>query len=166
MASAAQWLYQYLLSAHAADLATVAQSQILGYPSGFDGLSGEWPCGSMVDWTSRQLNHKYWVQIVLLQSLSRPFSYCDTTNTPSHVGGNAVYTQGLTSAKGHVLVLINTKAAAQTVTVSGAKGTHAAIIDEQVGNHAAREVVLASDQVELAPFATVFVHWNNHTVRQ
>ena len=34
MASAAQWLYQYLLSSQAADLATVAQSQILGYPAG------------------------------------------------------------------------------------------------------------------------------------
>ena len=34
VASAAQWLYQYLLSSQAADLATVAQSQILGYPAG------------------------------------------------------------------------------------------------------------------------------------
>ena len=164
VASAAQWLYQYLLSAHAADLATVAQSQILGYPFGFDGLSGEWPCGSMVDWSSRQLNHKYWVQIALLQSVSRPFSYCDTTTTPSVKGGHAVHAQGLTSAKGRVLVLINTKASPQTVTVTGGKGTHAAIIDDRVGNHAAREVVLASDQVALGPFATVFVHLSNYTV--
>ena len=34
VASAAQWLYQFLLSSRTADLATVAQSQILGYPAG------------------------------------------------------------------------------------------------------------------------------------
>ena len=34
VASAAQWLYQFLLSSKTADLATVAQSQILGYPAG------------------------------------------------------------------------------------------------------------------------------------
>ncbi len=41
LASGSHWLYQYLRSSEAADLATVAQSQILGYPPGFDGLSGE-----------------------------------------------------------------------------------------------------------------------------
>jgi hypothetical protein len=97
VASAAQWLYQFLLTTRSADLATVAQSQILGYPKGFDGLSGEWPCGSMVDWESNRLNHKYWVQIALLQSLSRPFSFCETTYDSN---SNAVFAQGVTSPKG------------------------------------------------------------------
>lgn len=39
LASGSHWLYQYLRSAEAADLATIAQSQILGYPHGFDGES-------------------------------------------------------------------------------------------------------------------------------
>lgn len=41
LASGSHWLYQYLRSAEAADLATIAQSQILGYPHRFDNLSGE-----------------------------------------------------------------------------------------------------------------------------
>lgn len=41
LASGSHWLYQYLRSAEAADLASIAQSQILGYPHGFDNLSGE-----------------------------------------------------------------------------------------------------------------------------
>ena len=164
VASAAQWLYQFLLSAEAADLATVAQSQLLGYPAGFDGLSGEWPCGSMVDWDANALNHKFWVQIALLQSVARPFSYCRTNSSIGGGGGSegaAVYAQGLSSAKGRVLVLINTKAAAQTVSVAGAAGKHAATIDGAVGNAPARESMIGADTFEIAAFATVLVHWQN-----
>lgn len=173
VANAAQWLYQYLLSAEAADLATVAQSQILGFPAEFDGLSGEWPCGSMVDWTENKMNHKFWVMIALLQSVSRPFSYCSTTAAQLDNGrggagaGNAdVYAQGLRSEKGRVVVLINTKSTVQSVIVPGAAGKHAGIIDTQVGNDAAREVTISSDTVELRAFATVFIHWSNATLSQ
>ena len=48
VASAAQWLYQYLLSVEAVDLATVAQSQILGYPSSY-GVPGPSPSSSTRD---------------------------------------------------------------------------------------------------------------------
>jgi hypothetical protein len=160
VASAAQWLFQFLVSAEAIDLATVAQSQVLGYPAGFDGLSGEWPCGSMVDWTENKLNHKYWLQIALLQSLGRPFSFCATSGGTT---SSSVYAQGLRSQKGSVLVLINTKATAQTVSVAGARGKHAATIDGAVGNEAAREATLASDSIDLGPFATMLVHWTNGT---
>ena len=126
----------------------------------FDGLSGEWPCGSMVDWSANALNHKFWVQIALLQSLGRPFSFCDTTTTADAAdaadagkgSADAVYAQGLTSAKGRLLVLINTKATPQTVTVPGASGKHAAVIDSAVGNEAAREVTLAANAIELGAF--------------
>lgn len=164
VASASQWLYQYLLSSEAADLATVAQSQILGYPAAFDGLSGEWPCGSMVDWTQAKLNHKFWIQIALLHSVSRPFSFCATTTTVANVSGTEasgpVYTQGLTSAKGRVLVLINMRASMQTVRVPGASGKHALTIDSTVGNEPAHEGNLTSDVIELKEFATMFVHWD------
>ena len=123
----------------------------------FDGLSGEWPCGSMVDWSANALNHKFWVQIALLQSLGRPFSFCDTTTADDAAdagkgSADTVYAQGLTSAKGRLLVLINTKATPQTVTVTGASGKHAAVIDSAVGNEAAREVTLAADAIELGAF--------------
>ena len=65
---------------------------------------------------------------------------------------DAVYAQGLTSAKGRLLVLINTKATPQTVTVPGASGKHAAVIDSAVGNEAAREVTLPADAIELGAF--------------
>jgi hypothetical protein len=48
LASGSQWLYQYLRSAEAADLATIAQSQILGYPHKYDGLSGKRKCPFLV----------------------------------------------------------------------------------------------------------------------
>ena len=177
VASAAQWLYQYLLSSEAADLATVAQSQILGYPAAFDGLSGEWPCGSMVDWTQAQLNHKYWIQMVLLRSVSRPFSFCATTvadasgteaSAPVYAQGTEalgpVYAQGLASAKGRVIVLINMRASTQTVRVPGATGKHALTIDSTVGNEPAREGTLTSDVIELKEFATMFIQWGQgHT---
>ena len=149
----------------------------------------------MVDWSANALNHKYWVQIALLQSLGRPFSFCDTTTTTTtdaadagKGSADAVYAQGLTSAKGRLLVLINTKATPQTVTVTGASGKHAAVIDSAVGNEAAREVTLAADAIELGAFgerdrgrplslrcvftaegavlcvaATMLVHWANAT---
>ena len=55
---------------------------------------GYWPCGSMVDWTKTTsaggfpvskhhegaLNAKYWVELLLLQHVSRPFSFHPTTN--------------------------------------------------------------------------------------
>ena len=111
----------------------------------------------MVDWSANALNHKFWVQIALLQSLGRPFSFCDTTTTAADAdagkgSADAVYAQGLTSAKGRLLVLINTKATPQTVTVPGASGKHAAVIDSAVGNEAAREVTLAADAIELGAF--------------
>lgn len=165
VASAGQWLYQYLLSAQAADLATIAQSQILGYPAKFDGTSGEWPCGSMVDWTENKLSHKTWVQIALLQSLSQPFSFCNTRGGDSTSGKTsvAVYAQGLTSAKGKLLVLINTKSTTQTILVPGVRGKHVSTIDEALGNEPAREAVLGADTVELGAFATMIVHWANTT---
>ena len=168
MASAAQWVYQFLLSSRAADLATVAQSQILGYPAGFDGLSGEWPCGSMVDWRERRLNHKFWAQLALLQAVARPFSFCETNVTAAAGRGglvgvdpstSPVYAQGLTSAKGRVMVLINTKAVPQAVDVPGAAGKFASTIDDAVGNEAARISTLETDIVQLGPFATMFVSW-------
>lgn len=47
------------------------------------------------------------------------------------------------------------------MTVPGAAGRHAALIDADVGNEPAREVTLASDAVRLGAFATALVHWAN-----
>jgi hypothetical protein len=55
VASAGQWLYQFLTYAEAVELTSVAQSQIIGYPYKYDGLSGEWPSGTMVDWDTAGL---------------------------------------------------------------------------------------------------------------
>ena len=69
----------------------------------------------MVDWTKGGdcateescggLNAKYWVELLLLQHVSRPFSFMATTNA-SAFATPAVYVQGLTSAKG-VFTLVN-----------------------------------------------------------
>jgi len=45
--------------------------------------------------------------------------------------------------------------------VAGAKGKHAATIDEAAANAPARESTLSVDAIELQPFATMLVHWKN-----
>ena len=91
----------------------------------------------MVDWVEQKMNHKYWVMIALLQSVSRPFAYCSTQLHGGGGGGGggsggngggdglAVYAQGLRSKQGEVVVLINTKSTAQSATLPGAAGKHA-----------------------------------------
>merc|ERR1719201_283659 len=117
IASAGQWAYQYLISTREADLTSIAHSQILGYPYKFDGTSGEWPSGTMVDWNSNQLNAKFWVTLLMLQQVARPFSYCKTAEAP-----DGVYAQGVQSSKGKVLVLINKKNAYVDVNVASSAG--------------------------------------------
>ena len=70
----------------------------------------------MVDWATRELNAKFWVELLLLQQVGRPFSYCETGGS----GGDGVYAQALTSPKGRVLVLINTKHTPAAAAVPGA----------------------------------------------
>ena len=156
VASASQWLFQFLTYAEAVELASIAQSQILGYPYTFDGLSGEWPSGTMVDWKTQELNAKYYVEIMLLKNVGRPFSYCKTTSS----GNGGVYAQALTSPKGRVVVLINTKHTPTTVGLPGATGKRALAIDVASGNGPARAATLASDTVALRAFATVLVQWD------
>ena len=155
--------------------------------AGYDGLSGEWPCGSMVDWSDGRLNHKFWAMIALLETLdTEDFSFCETTyegsdahapgkTTPPQNGkllhpsqidqgnnpalGSGIFAQGLHSSRGRVLALINTKATGATVNVPGATGRRAKIIDSLVGNEEARESTLVSDTVELGPFAVTFVQF-------
>ena len=122
----------------------------------------------MVDWTDNRLNHKFWVMVALLQTLdTENFSFCDTTyegsdahnprTTPPPPPGNGIFAQGLSSSRGSVLLLINTKATNATVMVPDAVGKEAKTIDMLVGNEAARESTLASDTVELGSFAVTFV---------
>lgn len=173
-ASSGQWLYQFLTYTKAGDLASVAHSQILGYPWKFDGLSGEWPCGTMVDFTQPgELNAKYWVTLLTLQSLTRPFKFCDTTVSVARVsvqrgaadataGGERaadddVFVQAMQSAKGSVVAVVNKRYSNHTVTIAGAAGKTASILDETTVNRAARTQVLTSDEVEVPAFATMFV---------
>jgi hypothetical protein len=156
VASASQWLYQYLTYTKAVDLTSVAQSQLLGYPYQYDGLSGEWASGTMVDFERPgELNAKYWVEILALQQIGRPFKYCATTMAaPSDV-----YVQGLSSAKGRVVVAINKRASPRSVEIAGAKGKTAWVIDLSTGNSKAREVAIEADEITLPAFATMFVQW-------
>ena len=117
----------------------------------------------MVDWTENTLNHKYWVMVALLQALNTSsFSFCETEyggREGQYVNDVGVYAQGLSSSDGKVLVLINTRSIEVTISVTGASGKRASVIDERVENEAAWEVKLATDEVRLLPFATIFVHW-------
>lgn len=152
VASAGQWAYQYLISTKEADLTSIAHSQILGYPYKFDGTSGEWASGTMVDWTSNQLNAKFWVTLLMLQQVARPFSYCTTAGATE-----GVYAQGIKSSKGRVLVLINKKNINVHVDVPSAAGGTASVIDELSGNGPARYMTLTGDRITLKPFAVAFV---------
>lgn len=154
VASAGQWIYQFLTYAMEADLVSVAQSQILGYPYRYDGLSGEWPCGSMIDWDDITLNPKYWAELLVLQRIGRPFDYCDSSDVPDDI-----YVQAIRSSKGRVVVLINKKSTRRSIELSGAKGKNAFVIDVDTGNNPARKLKLSSDVINLKSFATMFVNW-------
>ena len=128
---------------------------MLGYPYQYEGLSGEWPCGSMVDWTTGELNQKYWGEILLLDTIGRPFRYCGTVVS----GGGDLYAQGLSSAKGQVVVIINKLQSTQIVVLRGGKGKKAWLLEAAGGNAPARQFSLESDSLTLSAFATVFVSW-------
>lgn len=119
----------------------------------------------MVDWTKGGdcatedqcggLNAKYWVELLLLQHVGRPFSFVATTNTSSS-STPPVYVQGLSSAKGRVVILINTKSKEHTVTLVGATGKTAHILSS---NGPATKQKLNTDTLTLVPFETMFVSW-------
>jgi len=152
VASAGQWAYQYLISSKEVDLTSIAHSQILGYPYKFDGTSGEWASGTMVDWKSNKLNAKFWVTLLMLQQVARPFSYCKTTGAPE-----GVYAQGIQSSKGKVLVLINKRNANVDFDLLSVAGGSALVIDELSGNGPAQLVKLTSNRITMRPFAVAFV---------
>eukprot|EP00039_Didymoeca_costata_P032444 m.37850 g.37850 ORF g.37850 m.37850 type:complete len:530 (-) comp9361_c0_seq1:3-1592(-) len=155
VASAGQWLYQYLTYAQAVNITTIAQSQILGYPYQYDGLSGEWASGSMVDWTGVPgLNAKYYVMAMLLETVARPFSYIQMNGGESN---DLVYVQALTSAKGKVVVIINKKSAPQSIHLVGGKGATSLWIEEQNWKAPAIEKKLDSEVIPLSPFAVGIV---------
>lgn len=168
VASAGQWLYQYLTYAKAANLSSIVHSQLLGYPYKYDGLSGEWPCGSMVSWpgwpadksSPPVLNAKYWVTLLAVQQIAPRFSYCDTRI--EHGESSGVYAQAIRSEKGDIVVLINKKPGPRTVRVSGASGKTAFFIDEASGYKEATKKVLESDVVELTRYATVVVRFGGN----
>lgn len=119
----------------------------------------------MVDWTKGgdcastahcgELNAKYWVELLLLQHVSRPFSFVATTNT-SAWATPPVYVQGLSSEKGRVVVLINTKSVQQRVTLAGSNGKTAHLL---FGNGPASVHTLTSNEITLKAFETMFVVW-------
>lgn len=153
VASAGQWLYQYLTYAAAANMTTIAQSQILGYPYQYNGLSGEWASGSMVDWTDTPgLNAKYYVSLLLLEQVARPFQYLATSNDSPNV-----YATGLSSSKGRVVVFINKRSTNQSVSATDIKGKVSHWIEAINWKAPPSKRMLTSDSIVLSPFAVVFV---------
>lgn len=142
----------------------MAQSQILGYPLGLDGLSGEWPCGTMVSWPEpargrprAQLNAKFWVQLLWQQAVgpANEFSFCSTSSAPA-----GVYAQGLVMAQtgDRLLVLINKRSSAQSVVVAGAAGNYARVLDAaHVYGPLPPKQQLITDTIALPPFAIYFI---------
>jgi|EP01043_Picozoa_sp_COSAG02_P040327 hypothetical protein len=120
----------------------------------------------MVDWTKGGdcasgeqcggLNAKYFVELLLLQHVSRPFSFVETTNT-SAWATPPVYVQGLRSSKGQVVILINTKSFEQGVNLVGSGGKTAHVLS---GNGPATSTTLPSDGIRLGAFETMFVVWS------
>lgn len=153
IASAGQWLYQYLTFSKAANITSIAQSQILGYPYQYDGLSGEWASGSMVDFTGEPgLNAKYYVELLLLQNVARPFQFVATSAPP-----DGVYVQGITSSKGNVLVVINKLSRTMSVNLPGTTGKRSFWIEEDNWKSPPTEKPTPSGLVALSPFAVVLI---------
>merc|ERR1712190_44301 len=106
----------------------------------------------MVDWRTNELNVNFWIMFLTAQMIARPFEYFATeSSTPD------VYAQGIRSAKGSVIVLVNKKNAAREVSISGVSGSSVAVIDQSTGNKPARKFQLSKDTISLSPFAVAFV---------
>eukprot|EP00730_Choanoeca_flexa_P007004 TRINITY_DN12265_c0_g3_i10.p1 TRINITY_DN12265_c0_g3~~TRINITY_DN12265_c0_g3_i10.p1 ORF type:complete len:530 (+),score=74.32 TRINITY_DN12265_c0_g3_i10:1825-3414(+) len=159
-ASAGQWLMQYLLTAQAINPTSIAHSQILGYPYRYDGLSGEWPCGSMIDWDCNQPNLKYWVTLLVAKHLKPPLNLVDTHNDQPE----EVYVQGITTVQARAVVIINKRSTSRTVslarplrnvTMLTIDGTDTAV------SPPTEEMYDSIVNVALSPFATVLLLMEN-----
>jgi hypothetical protein len=159
VASGSQWLYQYLITAEAANLTSIGQSQLLGYPYQFNGLSGEWPCGTMIDWDRLTPNTKHWTQIALLENVARPFNFCSAPGAweSSSLNTADLYAQPLQSSKGRIVVVTSKRMVEQQVTVAGSAGKTALVLDQAYAP--ARKITLSGDTVTLEPFVTMLIQW-------
>ena len=117
------------------------------------------PQVSMVNWTTGAGTARWWG----LDLLTKEIHVGDHLMRTVTAGDGAVWGQGYVTQPGsvHKVLVINMKNAPSTVTVEGAKGGTAAIIDEESGEKPARREKLNSDDLTLRPFAFAILTLNS-----
>jgi len=131
------------------NVAVVGQSQYMDSPDREAGVT-------MMDWTSGNGTAKYWVNRLIIESVSLGDQFRSTV-TASKTGPAAplfaqAYTHGGTSNR---VLLINKQNAPTTITIAG--GTTARIVDSMSNQGPPRTVAMVAGVILLDAFATAIV---------
>ena len=151
VASGAYWAYMWARVAveQGSNVAVVGQSQYMDSPDREAGVT-------MMDWTSGNGTAKYWVNRLIIESVSLGDQFRSTV-TASKTGPAAplfaqAYTHGGTSNR---VLLINKQNAPTTITIAG--GTTARVVDSMSNQGPPRTVAMVAGVILLDAFATAIV---------
>ena len=153
VAGGSYWAYLWAKAAAAQgpNVAVVGQSQYMDSPDREAGVT-------MLDWTNGNGTAKYWINRLIIESVSLGDLFVETSidSTRVHAQG---YVHGGAGGSWRVL-LINKQNANSTVTVAGA--VSARVVDERSNQGPPRTESLFGGRVTLGPFATAVVSVNKH----
>jgi hypothetical protein len=124
----------------------VGESQMVGYPSQFPGVS-------MVDWNTGQPNARYWVLKLLHENFGPGDKLVDTTS-----GIPYVYAQGFVTRDGkRKLLLVNQRDRSFDLSIAESNGAEMAYVDQITGFQPPATSRLTADQTTLRWLAVAVV---------
>ena len=156
VAGGSYWAYLWARAAAAQGpkVAVVGQSQFMDSPDREAGVS-------MLDWTNGHGTAKYWINRLIIESVSLGDLFVETSIDTTRVHAQGYVRHGA-GGKWSVL-LINKQNANSTVTVAGA--VSARVVDERSNEGPPRTETLAGGRVTLGPFATAVVDVDKHAAQ-
>jgi hypothetical protein len=124
----------------------VGESQMVGYPSQFPGVS-------MVDWNTGQPNARYWVLKLLHDNFGPGDKVVDANSGISHV-----YAQGFVTRDGkRKLLLVNQRDRDFDLSIAGGNGAEVMYVDQTTGFQLPATSHLNADQITLRGLAVAVV---------
>ncbi len=124
----------------------VGESQMVGYPSQFPGVS-------MVDWNTGQPNARYWVLKLLHDNFGPGDKVVDTNSGISHV-----YAQGFVTRDGkRKLLLVNQRDRDFDLSIAGSNGAEVMYVDQTTGFQPPATSHMSADQITLRGLAVAVV---------
>jgi hypothetical protein len=140
-------LYGYLYAELARfGIDVVGESQMVGYPSQFPGVS-------MVDWNTGQPNARYWVLKLLHDNFGPGDKLVDTDSRFPHI-----FAQGFVTRDGkHKLLLVNKRDRNFDLSIPGISGAEVTYVDQTTGFQTPATSHLNADQTTLRGLAVAVV---------